>query len=83
MTSKKPIGVTRVFSIKEVSVEVTGGDRLCLQQALYKYPTGDSDVFFRFIRKSKDGRYLAQRGQAGCPELAVYEQLISLIRKVI
>lgn len=73
---------TRVIKIEEVSEVMSDGDTLCFQYTEYQYDDGGSDNYYRFIRKSPEGNYKAQRGQAGIIDLNMAERLIKAMKKI-
>lgn len=76
---------TRIVSTREVSEKLEGDeiDTLCLQKCIYQYPDGSTDEYFRFIRRGPDGKYRAQRGQAGIPDLLIIERLVLEMKREI
>lgn len=76
---------TRIIRTLEVSEQLKRSegevDTLCLQQCIYQYDNGDSDEYFRFIRRGPDGKYKAQRGQAGIPDLYIIDRLVLMMKK--
>jgi hypothetical protein len=73
---------TYVTPFKEVSVKLDDGDTLCLQLAVYHHSDEDQEMLFRFIRKDKNGKLKAQRGQAGIPKLNLIIKLAEDMKKI-
>ena len=67
---------TRVIVLKEVTQPVSKGLDLAFQKVIYKYGDGTLEEGFRFMRK-KDGKLLAQRGQANVVSLKMVKHMIA------
>jgi hypothetical protein len=63
---------------KEVSVEMGGGWKLCLQWVRYFYEDDTHQDGYRFIwRRPESGNLQPARGQARIPSLAVARELMT------
>ena len=76
---------TRIVIIEEVSETLsTNGEKddICFQYCEYQYDDGGSDFYYRFIRRGPDGKYKAQRGQCGIPDLNIALRLVIKMIKI-
>jgi hypothetical protein len=76
---------TRIVIIDEVAETLTTNgekDDICFQYCEYQYDDGGSDFYYRFIRKGPDGKYKAQRGQCGIPDLSITLRLVIKMMKI-
>jgi hypothetical protein len=61
---------------QEVSTDMGGGLKLCLQWVRYVYEGGELEEGYRFIWRRQNGNLQAARGQARIPSLEDAKDLI-------
>lgn len=68
--------------LDEVKQKLDDGESLCFQKVTYHYSDGTSQTGYRFIRRSREGKMLPQRGQARIPDpLQAMDLVHNMIRR--
>lgn len=65
----------------ETLYEKDYGFALYLQRGVYHYPSGITEIGYRFIRRRPDGKLQYARNQACIPSLNIMQELIDEARK--
>lgn len=74
---------SRAIVLKEVKKKLGNEMSLCLQQVIFTHPNGENDPpSFRFIRRGKDGKMKADRGQATFEKLGLVNTLVKEMDKI-